>query len=85
MRKLSALVLTTALFITPALADDKLSDDEAKKATAAADAWGCTGGKWEKETEGTGIYELDDAKCKDGANYDLKFDKDYKLMFISRD
>lgn len=85
MRRHFAIALTATLLTFPALADEKLSDDDAKKATAAAEAWGCTGGKWEKETEGSGIYELDDAKCKDSANYDLKFDKDFKLMFISRD
>jgi Peptidase propeptide and YPEB domain len=80
-----AFVAAIAFFATPALADAPLSDDEAKKATAAASAWGCEGGKWEKEVEGTGLYELDDAKCKDGAAYDLKFDKDYKLLTIVRD
>ena len=61
------------------------TDEEAKSATAAAAAWGCEGGKWEKETEATGVYELDDAKCKDGRNYDLKFDKDFKLIDITAD
>jgi hypothetical protein len=73
------------LLSTSAFADSPLSDDEAKKASAAATAWGCEGGKWEKESESIGLYELDDAKCKDGAAYDLKFDKDYKLLTIVRD
>lgn len=68
----------------PALADMPLSEDEMKSATAAATALGCEGGKWEKETEGTGVFELDDAKCKNGA-YDLKFDKDFKLLNMSAD
>jgi hypothetical protein len=55
-----------------------------KSATAAASALGCEGGKWEKETEGTGVYELDDAKCK-GGNYDLKFDKNFKLILMDAD
>lgn len=38
-----------------------------------------------RNREGTGVFELDDAKCKDGAAYDLKFDKDYKLWAIIRD
>jgi hypothetical protein len=80
----AALAATMALS-TPALADAKLSEDEAKSAAAAATAWGCEGGEWEKETEGTGVYELDDAKCKDGNKYDLKFDKDFKLINMSRD
>jgi hypothetical protein len=85
MNRIAIAACALAFFAAPALADDPLSDDEATKAKAAAAAWGCEGGKWEKETEGTGLYELDDAKCKDGAAYDLKFDKDYKLMAIIRD
>jgi len=68
----------------PAFADTPLTEDEMKSATAAASAIGCEGGKWEKETEGTGVFELDDAKCKGGA-YDLKFDKDFKLLNMSAD
>lgn len=69
----------------PAIADTPLTEEEMKSATAAASAVGCEGGKWEKEVEATGVYEVDDAKCKDGANYDLKFDKDFKLRSITAD
>jgi len=69
----------------PAFADAPLSADEQTKAAAAASGWGCEGGKWEKEVEATGVYEVDDAKCKDGANYDLKFNKDFKLLSITAD
>ena len=48
---------------------------EAQKIKAALEAWGCTGGKMEKETEGSGYFEIDDAKCRDG-QYDIKLDKD---------
>lgn len=74
----------TVLLATPAFADTPLSADEAKTAAAAASALGCEGGKWEKEAEASGVYELDDAKCKGGA-YDLKFDKDFKLLSMTRD
>jgi hypothetical protein len=47
-------------------------------------AWGCSGGKMEQETEGTSVYEVDDATCKDG-RYDVKLDKDFKVLVISRD
>ena len=83
-RILFATIAAASIFAGPAFADAKLSDDEVKKATAAATAFGCEGGKWEKEAEASGLYELDDAKCKDGA-YDLKFDKDFKLLLMSRD
>lgn len=84
-RMVFAAIAASMAFSIPALADGKLSDEEAKAATAAATAWGCEGGEWEKETEASGVFELDDAKCKDGNKYDLKFDKDFKLMNMSRD
>jgi hypothetical protein len=43
---------------------------EAEKIKAALGVLGCTGGKMEKETEGSGCFEVDDAKCKDG-QYDI--------------
>ncbi len=85
MTRIALVAFAALLCATPALADAELSADEAKKAAAAATAWGCEGGKWEKETEASGVFELDDAKCKDGANYDLKFDKDMKLIAITKD
>lgn len=78
----TAAVLALSL---PAFADTPLTGDEQKQAMAAAAAWGCEGGKWEKETEATGVFEVDDAKCKDGHNYDLKFNKDFKLLSITAD
>ena len=45
--------------------------------------WGCSGGKIEQESEGTGVYEVDDAKCKDG-QYDIKLDKEFKVISITR-
>ena len=43
-----------------------------------------TDGKMEKETEGSGLYEVDDAKCRDG-QYDIKLDKDFKVIVMTRD
>lgn len=76
-----ALVLGT----TFAFADDKPSADEAEKIAATAKAWGCTGGTGEKESEATGVFELNDVKCADGANYDIKMDKAYKVISITAD
>lgn len=83
-KRFSVTLAALLAFSAPAFADEKLSDEEAKAGVAAAAAYGCEGGEWEKETEATGVYELDDAKCKDGA-YDLKFDKDFKLIVMTRD
>jgi hypothetical protein len=85
MTRFALSAVAAFLFVTPAFADSKPSDEEAKKLTEAAAALGYTGGEIEKETEGTGVYEIDDAKAKDGSQYDLKFDKDFKLLSITRD
>ena len=69
---------------TAVLADTPVSEAEAQKIRAALEAWGCSGGKMEKETEASSLYEVDDAKCKDG-QYDFKLDKDFKVIVITRD
>ena len=79
---LTALFLSMA--ITAAVADSPVSEADAEKIKATMQAWGCSGGKMEKETEGTGVYEVDDAKCKDG-QYDIKLDRDFKVINIDRD
>jgi hypothetical protein len=65
-------------------ADSTVTPAEAEKIKAALEAWGCTGGKMEKETEGSGYFEVDDAKCRDG-QYDIKLDKDFKVTSMTRD
>ena len=69
---------------TLALADTPVTPAEAEKIKSTLEAFGCTGGKMEKETEGSGYFEVDDAKCKDG-QYDIKLDKDFKVISITRD
>ena len=84
---MKALLMTFAAVLassTFALADTPVTPAEAEKIKAALDAQGCTGGKMEKEAEGSGYFEVDDAKCKDG-QYDIKLDKDFKLISMTRD
>ena len=69
---------------TFALADTPVTPPEAEKIKAALEVLGCTGGKMEKENEGSGYFEVDDAKCKDG-QYDIKLDKDFKMTSMTRD
>jgi len=69
---------------TFAFADTPVTPAEAEKIKAALEVLGCTGGKMEKETEASGYFEVDDAKCKDG-QYDIKLDKDFKLIAMTRD
>ena len=69
---------------TVALADKPVSPAEAEKIKAALQVWGCSGGKMEQETEGTAIYEVDDAKCH-GGQYDIKLDREFKVISITSD
>jgi len=77
---LAAIALTSGA----AWADSKPSDAEAAKIKATLTEWGCEGGTYEKETEASGVFEVDDAKCK-GAQYDLKIDGEFKVISLSRD
>lgn len=85
MKYVSVIAIATLLTATSAFADDKPSSEEMEKMAATAKAWGCTGGVGEKESEGTGILELNDAKCADGQNYDIKMGADYKVISITAD
>ena len=76
--------LLAAWFTAAALANDQPSAEEAAKIKTALAEWDCGGGTIEKETEGTGVFEIDDAKCR-GMQYDLKFDSAYKLISMTRD
>jgi hypothetical protein len=69
---------------TAALAEKPVSPAEAEKIKAALQVWGCSGGKMEQETEAGGTYEVDDAKCH-GAQYDIKLDKEFKVISITSD
>ena len=77
----AALLVITAV---PAFADDKPTDDEVAKIKATVAEWGCEGGTYEKETEGTGVYEAEDVKCKSG-QYDFRLEKDFKVFAITKD
>jgi hypothetical protein len=82
MRYISIAFAGVLMGSTFALADTPVSPAEAEKIKAALEAAGCTGGKMEKE--GIGLYEVDDAKCRDG-QYDIKLDKDFKVIVMTRD
>ena len=78
------LVALVVLVVHPARADRPVTDEERPKLVSAVAAEGCSGGKMEQETEASGIYEVDDAKCH-GGQYDIKLDKEFKVILISRD
>jgi len=84
MNKLAIVTAALAFAVSPAFADDDPSDDEVAKIKEAVAAWGCEGGTYEKETEGTGVFEAEDVKCKAG-QYDFRLDKDFKVFVITKD
>lgn len=85
MKKLALAVAAVLAFTAPAFADSKPSADEAKKITEALAAAGYSGGELEKESEATGVYEADDVKDKSGAQFDVKLDKDFRILSVTRD
>jgi hypothetical protein len=85
MMKTFALALMLALGCNAAFADDdddKVPAADMEKVKAALAELGCEDGEgFKKEAEG--VYEIDDAKCKMGT-MDIKLDKDFKVILISR-
>jgi hypothetical protein len=70
----------------PASADDDLSHFEWSELRAAMAAIGCYGTDVERESYGSRLYyEVDDARCRDGREYDLKFSRDFYLIGRRRD
>ncbi len=84
MNRLSIAAVALAFAAVPAFADDDPTTDEAAKIKAAVAEWGCEGGEYEKEAEGTGVFEAEDVKCKSG-QYDFRLDKDFKVFVITKD
>ena len=84
MKKLMVTVCALTLCSSAAFADSKPSGDEAAKLKATLSDWGCEGGTFEKETEATSVFEVDDTKCK-GAQYDVKIDSAFKVISVTRD
>ena len=84
MKQLLIAAAALAFVATPAFADDDPSEAEAAKIKEAIAAWGCEGGEYEKESEGTGVFEAEDVKCKDG-QYDFRLTKDFKVFVITAD
>jgi hypothetical protein len=73
-----------AFTCTVALANEgtKPSSEETKNIQSALSQLGCSGGEAVKEP--SGLFEIDDAKCKIG-QYDLKLDKSFNVTLMSRD
>ncbi len=65
-----------------AIADRAVTDQERTQLVAAMQAQGCTGGEMEFDD---GKFEVDDARCADGKQYDLDFDASFKLIKKDQD
>jgi hypothetical protein len=83
--KTIAALVATLLLCGVARADAMLTDAESAKVKQAIAAWGCEGGKFEKESEASGVLEADDVKCKDRGQYDFRLDRDFNVVAITRD
>ena len=77
MRRLMPTLAFVVLATTAAFADRPVSDAEREKLVAALKAEGCTGGDMEFDD---GKFEVDDASCADGKNYDIEFDASFKMI-----
>jgi len=64
-------MISLAVAVLPALADRQVTEDERAKLSAAVQAEGCSGGKFELD-EDDQQFEVDDAVCADGKKYDLR-------------
>ena len=86
MMRMFAIALVLALGSTVAFAadddDDKVPAADMAKVTAALADLGCKDPEGVKK-EQEGIYEIDDAQCKMGT-MDIKLDKDFSVILISR-
>jgi Peptidase propeptide and YPEB domain len=85
MMKTVEIALLLAFGSTVALAaddDDKVPAADMTKLKAALAELGCGDAQGYKKEE-QGIYEIDDAKCKMGT-MDIKLDKDFSVILISR-
>jgi hypothetical protein len=77
-----AFALALGLTAGSALADRAVTGQERTQLVAAMQAQGCTGGEMEFDD---GKFEVDDARCADGKQYDLDFDASFKLIKKDQD
>jgi hypothetical protein len=80
MKALLISATVALLGVAPAFAKDRpITDQERTKLVAAIAAQSCEGGNMEYDVDDR-HYEVDDARCSDGRQYDLKFDDSFKLI-----
>jgi hypothetical protein len=77
MRRLLPALALAVLTVSPAWADRPVTEEERAKLVALLAAEGCSGGEMEFDD---GNYEVDDARCADGREWDFEFDRDFRLI-----
>ncbi|MBY8975689.1 PepSY domain-containing protein [Rhodobacteraceae bacterium NNCM2] len=73
------IALAAVALATPALADEKPSEEEISKINMKLAEMLCEVDDDEIEKEDYG-YELDDVMCSDGVQYDIKFDHNLEVI-----
>jgi Peptidase propeptide and YPEB domain len=77
IRLFLAVAFLVGLSQAPAWSGRPVTEEERAKLVAALAVEGCSGGEMEFDD---GKYEVEDAVCKDGKEYDLVFDANFKLI-----
>lgn len=79
----SALTIALMFPLMPlASAGDRVSAWEAREIGRALKYSGCWGGRYERERR---YYEVDDARCHNGREYELKLDWNFRIISKRRD
>ena len=82
MRRLLCALAVTSFMSSPVWADRPVTDEERVKLVALLQAEGCSGGEMEFDD---GKFEVDDARCADGREWDFEFSRDFKLIKKDQD
>ncbi len=82
MRRILAVLAVTALATSPAWADRPVTDEERAKLVELLKAEGCSGGEMEFDD---GKFEVDDARCANGEEWDFEFSRDFELIKKEKD
>lgn len=78
------LAVATMAVVSPAFADRPVTAREHSEISRAIGAHGCKGGRYEFDRDDH-RYEVDDARCSDGREYDFELDPWFRITKKERD
>lgn len=78
------LAFATLAVVSPALADRPVTPREYSAISWAIGAHGCKGGRYEFDQDDH-RYEVDDARCANGREYDFELDPWFRITKKKRD